>query len=256
MCDITVFENSDFGKIRTIIRDGEPWFVGSDVARSLGYANNRKALSDHVDDEDKGVTKCDTLGGAQDLTVINESGLYSLILSSNLPTAKAFKRWILHDVLPTIRKHGMYANDALLNDPDALEAEARRIRQEKETSLTEQVSTLTSDNKQLVALVASYEKRLFIRDHIKEIFDFINKCVRSYSAIKKGGNMGYGWKDYYDRLADELGTDIRERGKPYIDRITDDELPTAIRVAGKISVRPVNTIVSDDLIELMKKVAA
>ena len=82
-----------------LTKDGEPWFVGKDVAEILGYTNPRKAIIDHVDDEDKGVTKCDTLGGAQDLTIINESGLYSLILSSKLPTARAFKRWVTSEVL-------------------------------------------------------------------------------------------------------------------------------------------------------------
>ena len=84
--------NYESSEIRTIEKDGEPWFVGKDVATILGYSNPRKALTDHVDAEDKGVTKCDTLGGIQDLTIINESGLYSLVLSSKLPNAKKFKR--------------------------------------------------------------------------------------------------------------------------------------------------------------------
>ena len=98
-----------FGDIRAIEKDGEPWFVGKDVAVALGYANTRKAIADHVDDEDKGVTKCDTLGGEQNVTIINESGLYSLVLSSKLPSAKQFKRWVTAEVLPSIRRHGAYA---------------------------------------------------------------------------------------------------------------------------------------------------
>lgn len=90
------------------------WFVGKDVAEILGYSNTRKALNDHVDDEDKGVTKCDTLGGAQEMTIINESGLYSLILSSKLPKAKEFKRWVTSEVLPSIRKHGAYMTEETL----------------------------------------------------------------------------------------------------------------------------------------------
>ena len=90
--NIQIFENSEFGKIRTLQINNQPYFVGKDVAIVLGYSNTRDALSRHVDDEDKGVAKCDTLGGVQDLTIINESGLYSLILSSKLPTAKKFKR--------------------------------------------------------------------------------------------------------------------------------------------------------------------
>jgi prophage antirepressor-like protein len=96
-------------EVRSILIDNQPWFVGKDVAEVLGYSNTRKALADHVDDEDKGVTKRDTLGGQQEMTIINESGLYSLILSSKLPTAKQFKRWVTSEVLPAIRKTGMYA---------------------------------------------------------------------------------------------------------------------------------------------------
>lgn len=94
--------------VRTVLVNDEPWFVGKDVADILGYSNSRKALSDHVDDEDKGVTKSDTLGGNQNITIINESGLYSLILKSKKPEAKQFKRWVTSEVLPTIRKHGTY----------------------------------------------------------------------------------------------------------------------------------------------------
>ena len=108
MMDLQVFANAEFGEIRTLEIDGQPWFVGRDVAEVLGYSNTSKALKDHVDDEDKGVTKRYTLGGKQNLTIINESGLYSLILSSKLPQAKAFKRWATNDVLPAIRNHGSY----------------------------------------------------------------------------------------------------------------------------------------------------
>lgn len=106
--ELQIFNNPEFGDVRTVNIDGEPWLVGKDVATALGYSNPRKALNDHVDGEDKGVTKCDTLGGAQEMTVINESGLYSLVLSSKLPTAKKFKRWVTSEVLPEIRKTGGY----------------------------------------------------------------------------------------------------------------------------------------------------
>lgn len=108
MNDLQLFNNPEFGVVRAVEVDGEPWFVGKDVAQALGYSNPRKALADHVDAEDKGVTKCDTPGGEQDITTINESGLYSLVLSSKLPGAKKFKRWVTAEVLPTIRKTGGY----------------------------------------------------------------------------------------------------------------------------------------------------
>lgn len=105
---IRTFKNKELGEIRTTIIDNIPYFVGRDVATALGYTNPRKAIVDHVDDEDKGVTKCDTPGGTQQMIVINESGLYSLILSSKLPSAKKFKRWVTSEVLPSIRKTGFY----------------------------------------------------------------------------------------------------------------------------------------------------
>lgn len=112
MNNIQVFNNSEFGSIRTVEINKEPFFVAKDVAEILGYSNSRKAIIDHVDEEDKGVTKCDTLGGVQELSVINESGLYSLVLSSKLPTAKRFKRWVTSEVLPAIRKTGGYIGGA------------------------------------------------------------------------------------------------------------------------------------------------
>ena len=108
MNEIQIFKNEDIGAIRTIDINGEPWFIGKDVTDILGYANSRKAIGDHVDDEDKGVTKCDTLGGVQEMAIINESGLYSLVLSSKLESAKRFKRWITSEVIPQIRKTGAY----------------------------------------------------------------------------------------------------------------------------------------------------
>lgn len=138
MNEIKIFEHNEFGRVRTVLIDGEVWFVGKDVATALGYSNTRDALTKHVDDEDKGVTKCDTLGGQQNLVIINESGLYSLVLSSKLPTAKKFKRWVTSEVLPSIRKHGAYMNaetleKALLN-PDFLVELAMQLKTEKEKS--------------------------------------------------------------------------------------------------------------------------
>lgn len=106
--ELQIFNNPEFGDIRVVEIDGEPWMVGKDVATALGYHNPRDALAKHVDDEDKGVAKCDTLGGTQEMTIINESGLYSLVLSSKLPDAKKFRRWVTSEVLPSIRKHGAY----------------------------------------------------------------------------------------------------------------------------------------------------
>lgn len=110
MNNLQIFSNGEFGSIRTVTIDNEPWFVGKDVAEILGYSNTRKALTDHVDDEDKldGVTIRDSIGREQSPVFINESGLYSLILSSKMPNARKFKRWVTSEVLPAIRKTGSY----------------------------------------------------------------------------------------------------------------------------------------------------
>ena len=109
--EMTVFKNlvhPEFGELRTVEIDGEPWFIGKDVAAALGYANPTKAAREKVYQEDRGVSKIDTPSGTQQMTIINESGLYSLILSSKLPSAKDFKHWVTSEVLPSIRKNGAY----------------------------------------------------------------------------------------------------------------------------------------------------
>lgn len=103
--------NFEQHEVRTILINDEPYFVGKDVAEVLGYSNTQKAILNHVDEEDKGVTKWDTLGGKQNMTIVNESGLYSLILKSKLPKARKFKRWVTSEVLPSIRKNGAYLTD-------------------------------------------------------------------------------------------------------------------------------------------------
>lgn len=109
MKELKIFENEAFGTVRTVEIDDEPWMVAKDVADALGYVNSRDAIAKQVDEEDKGVAKCDTLGGPQDMVVINESGVYALIMGSTLPESRQFKRWVTHEVLPSIRKQGYYA---------------------------------------------------------------------------------------------------------------------------------------------------
>lgn len=111
MNKISTFNNPEFGAVRTTTINDEPYFVGKDVAIALGYERPTDAARKNIDPEDRGVAKIETPSGTQEMTVINESGLYSLILSSKLPTAKKFKRWITHDVIPAIRKTGGYVND-------------------------------------------------------------------------------------------------------------------------------------------------
>ena len=115
--DMQIFNNENFGEIRTLTIDDEPWFVGKDIASILGYEKERNAIARHVDGEDKKYAPIKSpLGGTQKTTIINESGLYSLILSSKLPMAKQFKRWITREVLPNIRKHGAHMTEATIEE--------------------------------------------------------------------------------------------------------------------------------------------
>lgn len=131
---LKIFNNKEFGEIRTIVINGEPMFVGKDVASALGYKDTAKAIRVHVDEEDKGVDEMDTPGGKQNITVINESGLYSLILSSHLPSAKKFKHWITSEVIPSIRKNGLYAVDELLDNPDLFIDVLQELKLERENN--------------------------------------------------------------------------------------------------------------------------
>lgn len=135
---LQIFNNPEFGKVRVIEKDGEPLFVGKDVAEVLGYSNPRKAIIDHVDMEDKmdGVTIRDSIGREQNPVFINESGLYSLILSSKMPDAKKFKRWVTNEVIPSIRRHGAYMTpeklEEVLLNPDTLIQLAQNLKAEQE----------------------------------------------------------------------------------------------------------------------------
>lgn len=122
MNDLTTFTNPEFGQVRTVEIDGTPWLVGKDVAAALGYKEPTKAVRDKVDPEDRGMSKMDTPSGEQEMLIINESGLYSLILSSKMHKAKAFKRWVTSEVLPAIRKNGVYETVKAQQHIEQLEA--------------------------------------------------------------------------------------------------------------------------------------
>ncbi|HDM9178969.1 TPA: phage antirepressor [Listeria innocua] len=177
--ELQVYKNAEFGSVRTTTLGGQSYFVGKDVAGILGYSNSRKALIDHVDEEDKGVTKCDTLGGKQDLIIINESGLYSLILSSKMPNAKKFKRWVTNEVLPAIRKHGLYATDDLIANPDLAIAAFTALKEEREK------------NKELMAAVAIGQQQIAEMKPKATYYDVVLKCrdAVNISVIAKD----YGW---------------------------------------------------------------
>lgn len=154
--ELKIFENPAFGSIRTVEIDSTPYFVGKDVAEVLGYTNTPKAIRDHVDEEDKLTEQIVLSGQGRDTILINESGLYSLILSSKLPKAKEFKHWVTSEVLPAIRQHGMYATEELLADPDlAIKAftalkEERAKREALEATVKTQEQQIAQDKPKVV----------------------------------------------------------------------------------------------------------
>lgn len=159
---IQLFTNEELDmKVRVVEINGEPWLVGKDVAEVLGYKNTRDALSKHVDEEDKNTVAIYDGIGNPNKVIINESGLYSLVLRSKLTEAKKFKRWVTSEVLPSIRKYGMYATDDLLNDPDLMIKAANKIKEEKEGRLKaeSQVKELTDKVVKLSIDVNNLEKR-------------------------------------------------------------------------------------------------
>ena len=178
---LKIFQNEVFGEIRATHINGEIYFVGKDVAEALGYGNTRQAISTHVDEDDKDVHLMDTPSGSQQMTIINESGLYSLVLGSKLPTAKDFKRWVTSEVLPSIRKTGSYTlpratarEEAMLNNSRARQA-ALLLRCAKETQIP-------------------LHKELLLRGAAniatgQEILPAI-ECNRTYSATEVAKNLG------------------------------------------------------------------
>lgn len=179
MYELQTFNNAELGSVRTAVINGAPYFVGKDVAGILGYANPSKALSDHVDAEDKLNNESLSSLGQRGGWLINESGLYSLILSSKLPAAKKFKRWVTSEVLPAIRKHGMYATDDLIANPDLAIAAFTALKEERERT------------KALTATVAVQSQQIAEMKPKVSYYDIVLQCrdVLPISVIAKD----YGW---------------------------------------------------------------
>lgn len=199
MNKLQIFSNPEFGKLRMMEVDGQPWLVGKDVAEALGYSNPRKALADHVDEEDKtdGVTIRDSIGRDQNPVIINESGLYSLVLSSKLPGAKRFKRWVTSEVLPSIRKHGGYIADQENLTPEQILAKAvllaRNVIEEKDRQLeTMRPKALfadavsTSRNSILVGDMAKLLKQNGVEIGQKRLFGWLRE--HGYLVKQKGAS--------------------------------------------------------------------
>ena len=196
MTELQIFNSEEFGDIRTVTIDNEPWFVGKDVAEALGYSNSRKALADHVHEDDKGVTKCDTLGGKQDLTIINESGLYALIFGSKLESAKRFKRWVTSEVLPAIRKTGSYQK--LLTPQEMLRIQLGMI-DNHEDRITDLEQNMTIDygqqqvlgetvNHTVISILGGKESNAY-KEISKKVFAECNRDLKNYFQVNARNNV-------------------------------------------------------------------
>ena len=142
MNNLQIFNSTEFGEIRTVTIDGEPWFVGKDVAEALGYSEPRSAVSKKVDDTDRGVAKMETPSGIQDMTIVNESGLYALIFGSKLESAKRFKHWVTSEVLPSIRSNGGYIANQENLTPEQIVASALIVAQNIITQKDKQIEEM------------------------------------------------------------------------------------------------------------------
>lgn len=205
MNNLKVFMNPEFGPIRIITKNNEPWFVGKDIATVLGYSNQSDALQKHVDSEDKDVIAIrDSIGRMQNTPVINESGLYSLILSSKLPGAKRFKRWVTSDVLPTIRKHGAYmtedAMEKALQDPDFIIRLATDLKNER------------AARKQAEQQIEVQKPKVIFADAVSSSHTSI--LVGELAKILRGNNVDIGQKRLFKWLR-ENGFLIKHKGSDY-----------------------------------------
>ncbi len=193
MQELQIFKNKEFGEVRTVTIGNEPWFVGKDVATALGYSNTRDAILKHVHEDDKGVAKCDTPSGKQEMTVINESGLYALIFGSKLESAKRFKHWVTSEVLPTIRKNGGYQMQApqgkellalaVLEAQKTIEEQTAQIEEMKPHAVLGQAIT-TANTSILVGDLAKILKQNGIEIGAKRLFQWMRE--NGYLIKRKG----------------------------------------------------------------------
>ena len=186
--NLQIYKNPEIGSVRAVTVDGVPYFIGKDVASILGYERPAKAILDHVDVEDKDeVPIQDSIGRMQNTPIINESGLYSLILSSKMPNAKKFKRWVTSEVLPAIRKHGLYATDDLINDPDLAIAAFTALKKEREK--TRQLEETLAIQKQQIT---EMKPKASYYDVVLNCKDLISTC-----AIAKDYGKSAIWMNRY-----------------------------------------------------------
>lgn len=206
MGQLKIFESEEFGQVRTISIDGEPWFVGKDVAISLEYSNPQKALRDHVEEEDRTVNESFTVNGTKGI-LINESGLYSLILSSKLPSARKFKRWVTSEVLPAIRKNGSYDMDEyspemkaiLMHDKKLVKIDNRVTDLENHMTIDYGEQVVLGDEVNKAVLDALGGKHSNAYNEIgKKVFAECNRDLKHYFHVNARNNVPK--KRYYEAL--------------------------------------------------------
>lgn len=199
MNQLQIFENPEFGAVRTVEIDGEPWLVGKDVADDLGYQNGSRDINRHVDEEDR--KKMMIFDGNQnkETIVINESGLYSLVLSSKLPTARKFKHWVTSEVLPSLRRHGLYAADELLNNPDLM------IRAMEELKAERARANALAKKVERDAPKVLFAESVAASQHSILVFD-LAKILRQ-NGVQIGGNRLFEWLRTNGYLIRRKGSD-------------------------------------------------
>ena len=217
MNNLKIFENAEFGQIRTAEVDGEPWFVGKDVAEALGYAEPRSAVSKKVEEVDRGVAEMETPSGKQNMTIINESGLYALIFGSKLESAKRFKHWVTSEVLPAIRKHGAYAVDELLNNPEMAIKAFTALKEEREKNKRLQTDVDRMKPKEIFADAVSASKTSILIGDLAKILkqNGINTGQnRLFETLRKDGYLikqkGSNWNMPTQRAMEMRLFDIKE----------------------------------------------
>lgn len=198
MNNLQIFNNEEFGQVRTINIDSDVWFVGKDVATALGYSNARDALVKHVEAEDKGVAKCDTLGGKQDLVIVNESGLYSLIFGSRMENARRFKHWVTSEVLPAIRKTGHFEMEHYSPEMQAiLMHDKKLIKMDERVTSLENMMTIDYAQQQALGEAVNYvvidalggKESDAYKEIGKKVFSECNRDLKRYFRVNARNNV-------------------------------------------------------------------